>query len=169
MQKKFFLSACFYGIFFCMTFFLSSCTLLDMMKDSWRENDPVPVTPPYATNLDTTLSSPHFQAEITDRMVTDLSMLLVMNSLSGSSVSGIRTEKNDTAENPGENRNVSKWSKEVFLKLLHSHLLLFSPSSPNYLKSNISGQKWNISFFSKDKELFTCSIPLAAPSPPGKK
>ena len=32
MQKNFFLSACFYGIFFCMTFFLSSCTLLDNAK-----------------------------------------------------------------------------------------------------------------------------------------
>lgn len=172
MQKKFIFSFLFYGIFFCMTFFLSSCTLLDMVRDVWHEDDPLPLASPYeAVNTGCHTSSPQFQAAAADRMVTDFSMLLVMNSLSGAAVSGVKTageSRGEASPDPRQSRTL-QWGNEVLAKLLHAELLVFSPSSGNYLKSTISNNKWVLSFCKEEKELFSCSTPVsAAPAAPAE-
>lgn len=152
-------------LFLVLPFFLSSCAFFDFLHDSAHDDSPAPVTAPYgAGERKNENISPQFQASFTDKMVTKLSMDLVMNGLSGKAVKGVFPDKKMKKNSPEEKKALA-CGKEVMKKLFHAALLHLSPASEYYFVTLFTKDKWFLTLYKKDERLFRSVLLLPSPQP----
>lgn len=144
---------------------LSACSLPDRILDYAGRDRPEPETPPYAVRNDLP-GNETFRTEGIDAMVTDFSMALVMEGLSGKAVRGVFLPGGKNGASPAEEKALL-YGQDVLKKLFRARLLFLSPASENVLVTSIGNGQWVLSLCSGGKTVFSRTQPL--PSALGKE
>ena len=139
---------------------LSGCSLIDRILDYAGKDRPEPETPPYAVRNDPS-GKVKFQTEGIDAMVTDFSMALVMEGLSGKEVKGVFLPGGGKSTTPAEEKALL-YGQEVLKKLTRTRLLFLSPVSENALVTSLAGGQWILSFRSGGKTVFSRTQTVSA-------